>query len=243
MNNLFYPQLIDRKLIASEIHVWYCSMELPVSRFWKMLSLDERTRAEQYHFQDDKDRFIIRRGILRTLLGRYLNVEPGQLQFCYGKNGKPGITDPSGRTEVHFNLSQSEELALYVFSRDNEIGVDIECIQDIPEMERITELYFSAGEREIFHTLPEDKKKGKFFNIWTRKEAIVKALGEGLSWPLDQLDVSSALAGPIRLQKAVEDTKPASRWSVQDLKPAPGFAAALATEGPIRRVSCWHWLN
>ena len=241
MSQLFYPQQIDNQLSASEIHIWCTSLELPVSRFQNMLSFDEKARAERYHSQDDANRFIIRRGMLRTLLGYYLDVEPGQIQFCYGKNGKPGIVDQPSRAEIYFNLAHTDNLALYGFTRDNEIGVDIEYIKDIPEMERIVEIYFTAGEREIFHTLPESKKNEVFFNCWTRKEAIVKMIGDGVSWPLDEVDVLTVPAEPNSLQEIEGDMKVASRWSVQGLKPAAGCSAAIAVDGPIWRVSCWQW--
>jgi len=138
-------------------------------------------------------------------------------------------------------LSQSDGLALYAFTRDREIGVDIEHIRDISEMEQIAEQFFSARENAVFRTLPKSKKKEAFFNCWTRKEAFIKAIGEGLSWPLDSFDVSLIPGEPARLLKIEGDSKAASRWSIQDLKPAFGFAAAFAVKGRSGRVHCWQW--
>lgn len=227
--------------MASAIDVWYVSLKQPVSRFWKTLSPDERTRAEQYYASEDRDRFVIRRGVLRTLLGRYLSIEPKQVKFYYGKNGKPGVIAPPGKAGIHFNLSHSEDFALYVFSRDNNIGVDVECLQDIPEMEQITELYFTPGEKSIFRGLPASKKKREFYRYWTRKEAIVKAMGGGLSLPLDTLDVSPASTDSSGLHWIESDMMAVSRWSVRDLNPAPGFYAAFAAEGPIGPVNSGQW--
>jgi 4'-phosphopantetheinyl transferase len=242
MNNLlFVPQLRGKELATDEIHIWCASLDQPVSRFQRLLSMDEIMRAEQYHFEEDRKRFIICRGILRTILGYYLDVEPGRFQFCYGKNKKPALSDIFVKGEIRFNLSHSEGLALYAFTRDREIGVDIEHIRDIPEIEKIAERFFSERENAVIRVLPKSKKKEAFFNCWTRKEAFIKATGDGLSWPLDRFDVSLVPGEPARLQRIEGDSRAASQWYIEDLKPAPGFAAACAVKGRIGRVRCWQW--
>jgi len=205
--------------------------------------MDERMRAERFHFEEHRECFIIRRGILRTILGYYLSVEPSRLQFCYGKNEKTALADTFGKGKVHFNLSHSEGLALYAFTRYREIGVDIEYIRDVPEMKQIVERYFSAREKDVFQVLPERKKKEAFFNCWTRKEAFIKSTGDGLSWPLDRFDVSLVPGEPARLLRIDGDSKAASRWLIQDLKSAPGFAAAFAVEGRSWEVHYWQWAD
>lgn len=238
-NLLFVPHRLDRELTAGEIHIWCTSLDQPVSRYQKLLSDDERIRSERFHFEAHRKRFIVRRGILRMILGCYLSTEPSQLQFCYGKNEKPALADTFSKGKVRFNLSHSEGLALYAFTRDCEIGVDIEHIRDISEMKQIAERFFSARENSVFRALPKSKKKEAFFNCWTRKEAFIKAIGDGLSWPLDGFDVSLVPGEPARLLRIEGDSKTASRWSIQDLKPAFGFAAAFAVKGRIGRVHCW----
>lgn len=232
MNNpLLVPHPLARELETDEIHIWWASLEQPVARFQGLLAMDERTRAERFHFEEDRERFIVRRGVLRTILGYYLNVEPGRLQFCYGRNEKPALADTSGRGKVRFNLSHSAGGALYAFTRDREIGVDIEHIRDISEMEQIAERFFSAREHAVFHTLPESKKQEAFFNCWTRKEAFIKATGDGLSCPLDRFDVSLVPGEPARLLGIEGDSKAASRWSLQDLGYITDYAGAFAVEG------------
>ena len=238
------PLPLDIELPTNEIHVWCASLDQPVSRFQrqkKLLSPDESIRAERFYFEIDRKRFIACHGILRTILGFYLGIEPSALQFCYGKNGKPALVDAFGNGTIHFNISRSEGLALFAFTRGREIGVDIEHIRDIPEMEQIAERFFSAKENGAFRTLPESKKKEAFFNCWTRKEAFIKAIGEGLSYPLDKFVVSMVPGEPARLLRIEEDSKGASRWSIQDLKPAPGYAAAFAVEGQSCPLHCWQW--
>jgi 4'-phosphopantetheinyl transferase len=242
MNNpLFVPQRLDRELTTGEIHIWYTSLDRPVSQFWGLLSMDERRRSERFHFDKDMKYFIVRHGILRKILGNYLGVEPGQFQFDYGKNEKPALADIFGMGKIQFNMSHSEGLALYAFTRDREIGVDIECIRDISEMGQIAERFFSRGENAVLQALPKGKKREAFFNCWTRKEAFIKATGDGLSYPLDGFDVSLVPGEPARLLRIEGDSTAASRWSIQDLKPAFGFAAAFAIKGRIGQVCCWKW--
>lgn len=240
MNSLlFVPQLFNRELGTDETHIWYASLEQPVSRFQRLLSIDERMTAGRFHFEEDRKRFIVRRGILRTMLGCYLSVEPSRLRFCYGKNGKPQVADTFGEGKISFNLSHSEGCAVYAFTRDREVGVDIEHLRDIPEMEQIAERFFSARENAIFRALPENNREEAFFTCWTRKEAFIKAAGDGLSQPLDRFDVSLVPGEPARLLRIEGNSKAASQWFMQDLKPASGFAAAFTAKGRGGLVHCW----
>ena len=240
----FSPPPLDLELKTDEIHVWCASLDQPVSQFQRLrqtLSIDERMRAERFHFEQDRKRFIVGLGILRTILGRYLSVQPSELRFCYGKNGKPRLTDTSGNQIVYFNMSRSGGLALYAFTRDREIGVDIEYIHDLSEMDQIAKRFFSFGENNVFRELPESKKKEAFFRCWTCKEAFIKAVGGGLSHPLDKFDVSLDPGEPARLLRIEGDSKAASRWTIQELKPASGFTAAFALQAVNRRLHFWQF--
>ena len=190
-------------------------------------------RADRFCFDKDRKKFIVRVGILRTILGRYVGVEPNALRFIYGKRGKPMLADLFLNGSIHFSMSHSEGLALYAFTCDHEMGVDTEFIRDIPEMDQIAERFFSARENAVFRSLPASKKREAFFNYWTRKEAFIKAVGEGLYLPLDAFDVSLVPGKPARLLRTDENLGIASRWFIQELKPAPGFAGALALERPV----------
>jgi 4'-phosphopantetheinyl transferase len=245
MNDLLLvPQRLDRELATDEIHIWCARLdEQRVSQFQSLLSGDERIRAERFHFEKDRERFIIRRGILRTLLGGYSGVGANRLQFCYGKNGKPALADEFGKGKICFNSSSSEGSAIYAFTRDSEIGVDIEYMRDIPEMAQIAERIFSVKEKALFLTLPESRRKEAFFKWWTCKEAFIKAIGEGLSYPLDEIDVLLAPDEPAKLLRIEGNSEAASRWSIQDLRPASGFAAAVAIKGQNRSVHCRQWGN
>lgn len=243
-NSLLNPQLLDFELKNDEIHIWNAALDQPASQIQRLiqtLSIDERVRAKRLRFEADRKRFIVGRGILRNILCGYLSIEPSRLRLNYGNHGKPAIVDNQGREMIQFNLSHSGGLALYAFTRVHAIGVDIEQIHDIPDMEQIAEHFFSVRENSVFRALPESKKREAFFNCWTRKEAFIKALGDGLSWPLDKFDVSLVPGEPARLLRIEGYSKGASRWSIQELNPAFGFAAALAVEGQSWRLHCWQW--
>jgi len=233
-------------LTEREIHIWRAALDLPsmnIQELNKTLSADEKMRAERLYLERDRKRFIARRAILRKMLGSYTGIEPSSLRFCYGNNGKPRLADTSCNGAIRFNMSRSEELALYGFTRDREMGVDIESIRDIPDIERIVARFFSSREYDAFRALPESKKREAFFNCWTRKEAFIKAIGNGLSHSLDKFDVSLVPGEPARLLRIEGDSKAASRWFIQELKPTFGFAAAFAVEGRRWRLRCWQWLS
>jgi len=236
--------LTNLQLLKGEIHFWRTNLDLPIMGFQELfqrLSIDERMRAERFHFEKDGKQYVVGVGILREILGSYVGIEPSELRFCHGKYGKPRLSDVFGNETVYFNMSYSEGLALYGFSRDCEIGVDIEFVRDFPEMDKIAERFFSRKENEVFLSLPESKKKEAFFNCWTRKEAFVKAIGDGLYQPLDNFDVALIPGVPARLLRTEGDSKTASRWFIQDLKPAPGFIAAFAVEEYGCQPHFWQW--
>ena len=241
---LFNPPPLDLRIKSDEIHLWRASLDQSVSQLHRLrqtLSSDERMRAERFRFEQDRKHFVAGRGILRMILGRYLNVEPDRMQFCYGKHGKPELSDALGKRNILFNMSDSEGLALYAFTRSHEIGVDIESIREISEMDQIAQSFFSSGENAVFCSIPNGKKKEAFFNCWTRKEAFIKAIGEGFSQPLDKFEVSLVPGESAKLLKIEGDSMRASRWSIQELKPASGFAAAFAVKKRSWQLSCWRW--
>lgn len=232
------------ELSNKDVHIWQAALDLPSSSVQELkekLSIDERIKAERLRFERDRNRFIVRFGILRTILGSYMGVEPVKVRFRYGNHGKPRLCDAFGPADIHFNVSRSEGLALYVFTRDHEVGVDIERIRDIPEMEEIVEQFFSARENAVFRSLPRSKTRQAFFTCWTRKEAFMKAIGEGLFYPLNRFDVSFSPDEPSRLLSIDGDPEKASQWFMLSLKPAVGFTAALAIKGHGWRLHFWQW--
>ena len=187
-------------------------------------------------------RFIVRRGILRKILSHYCNTEPGHLRFGYGENGKPGLVPMADKQSIHFNVSHSDGVALFAFSRDHEIGVDIERVRGIDDVEQIARRFFSKKENDALRVLSYRKKKEAFFNCWTRKEAYIKATGAGMACPLDQFEVSLIPGEPARILRIMEDRQAAEQWSIHALYPAAGYKAALAVESRGLRLSCHEWI-
>ena len=229
---------------SNEVHVWRASLDEPpphISGFLHTLAADERKRAERFHFQRDREQFITAHGVLRAILGLYLNRAPESLSFRYSSHGKPALACESGGDALRFNMSHSHGVALYAIARDHEIGIDVEFIRCDLEAEQIAERFFSRGEIATLRALPLSLRKCAFFLCWTRKEAYIKARGEGLSIPLDQFDVSLIPGEPAALLSTRPDADEALRWSLQELTLASGYVAAVAVEGHGWSLSCWQW--
>jgi 4'-phosphopantetheinyl transferase len=237
---------VDLQLTDDEIHIWFAVLDRPESEFrgfMHTLSIDEKLKAGRFHFHEDRNRFIAAHRILRMLLGRYLSVKANELRFIEGENGKPEIAEPFSRDTIHFNLSHSDGVALFAFSRKQEIGVDIEHIRDIPEMEQIVERFFTAAEKAVFGSLPQEKKRDAFFNCWTRKEAFIKAIGKGLSWPLDKIDVTQVLGEGNTGLTSEGDPREVPDWSIQDLRLAPAYAGAFAINSTGFTLRYFKWMT
>ena len=233
----------DVTLPNGAVHVWRTSLDLSapqVQRLRQTLAGDELSRAARFHFERDRTHYTVARGVLRDLLSRYLKAQPHQLRFDYSPYGKPALAAP-GHAALNFNVSHSHGMALFAITRGREIGVDIEYIRADFECAEIAERFFSSQENAVLRTLPAGVQHEAFFNCWTRKEAYIKAIGEGLSHPLDEFDVSLAPGEPAALLTSRGDPREVERWSLKELFPAPGYVAALAVEGSDWRLSCWQW--
>jgi 4'-phosphopantetheinyl transferase len=222
-----------------EVHVWRLALDLPplkVEGLAHVLAPDEQERAGRFYQARDSKRFITGRGTLRTLLGRYLGVEPACLAFCYGPQGKPAL--PEERS-LRFNLAHSQDLALLAVTEGREVGIDLERVRPMADADQIITRFFSPHERAEFLALPEPERLVAFFRGWTRKEAYIKARGLGLAMPLDAFDVALAPGEPSRLLRVEGAPDEPGRWSFRDLEPGPGFLAALAVEGTGWRLRCF----
>lgn len=250
-NHLHSMQEIDKAphqqgfaLLEDEIHVWHASLDLPDPQylnFVKTLSPYEHARAQQFHFASDKRRYIIRVGILRDLISRYLAISPYRLRFQQGIYGKPKLSDPFADA-ICFNMSHSSDVAIYGISRCHEIGVDIEYIRDIPEMEQIFRHLFTEREIDVFCKLPESEKKKAFFNCWTRKEAFIKATGEGLSRSLDTFDVSFIPGERARLL-SIDGQSEIGKWTLYETSPNQNAVAAVAVDVADSSVYLADWMQ
>jgi 4'-phosphopantetheinyl transferase len=192
---------------------------------YEVLTSEERERAARYRIERPRNDFILTRGTLRSLLARYSGITPQELSFRYTAHGKPLLDGPS---DLRFNVSHTDGLALIAFVRAREIGVDVEKINAAPDVRKLAERFFSIQERHSLEPLSGDELQSAFFRCWTRKEAYVKARGEGLSLPLHQFDVSVAPNESRALLATRPDPSEASRWTLQDLPVSHGYVAALA---------------
>jgi len=235
---LAIPQLAN-----GEIHVWRASLSVHPSILRSLesaLAQDEKARATRFIFERDRDRFIAARGILRDLLGRYIPCTPKRIDFTYGPRGKPAIVGPGTRPDIRFNLSHSHSLAVITIGRGRELGIDVELIRTEFAGEEIARRYFSAKEIAELSRLPAELRSEGFFLCWTRKEAYIKAKGDGLQIPLDSFDVSLSPGLPATLSSADE-----SRWKIESFVPSvdaqPRYAAAIVAEGKDWTARYFEW--
>jgi 4'-phosphopantetheinyl transferase len=214
-------------LAKEEVHIWRISLDVqPATQLNLAALLDEHEtlRAERFLQQRDRHHFIVGRGTLRVLLGRYLRCSPAEVILESQQLGKPVLPDSKLRPQIHFNLSHSQGIAVYAFALHHELGIDIEGIRTEVAVEEIAGRFFSVKEREELLSLPASSRVEGFFNAWTRKEAYIKAHGKGLHIPLDSFDVSLSPGQPVVLNSHDSD-----RWQLHAFKPGTDYAAAIVT--------------
>lgn len=235
----------DRPVLeAGDVHIWRVSLEaasLQAPKFWGLLASDEIKRAQTFHFSRDRDRFVTVRGILKMLLGTYLGTSPREIEFHYGPRGKPALSPQRAGAAPSFNVSHSHDMALLAFTLDLSVGIDVERIRPEVAREQIAERFFSAQETAALCVLPESLQPAAFFNCWTRKEAFIKATGDGLSMPLDQFSMSLVPGEPARLLEVKDGHPELSHWLIRELDVGSGYAAALAVQNPVEQIFCWEY--
>jgi len=228
-------------LSENEIHIWRADLELDEyfqSSFLKLLSPDEKNRAEKFRFAKDSRNFIAARGMLRSFIGKYLEINPAEISFQYSNFGKPGIAN---NNSLQFNISHSQNIALFAFARTFNIGIDVEFVNPNIEAKDIATNFFSTNEIRNLLALPAEQQTLGFFNCWTRKEAFIKAVGEGLSFPLDKFEVSLEPDKPAKLLATHWEPEAVSKWSLYSMLPATDFVGCLAIEGLPEEVKFWNW--
>lgn len=229
-----------------EVHVWRASLDQPAAyRQWLLptLSPEELTRAEHFYLVRDRERFIVGRGVLRAILGAYLSVPPRQLLFEYGYYGKPALRRPPGAETLQFNVSHSAGLGMYAVTRRRAVGIDLERIRPILQLEQLAARWFTGEEERQLRALPPEQQRQGFFRCWTSKEAYVKARGEGLSLPLDQFVVAVRPDDPLALLTTNAGPAETARWTLREVVVDPDYVAAVAVEGYDWRLACWQWTD
>jgi 4'-phosphopantetheinyl transferase len=225
-----------------EVHVWHACVEdhgLQLAALEALLSDEEHARAERFHFPRDRHQFIVARATLRSLLAAYTAMPAAEVPLEYSLSGKPGLPQSIG-AGLHFNLSHSHARVVCAFARGRRVGIDVELVRELRDADDIVERFFSAAEAAAYKALPAAARPRGFFNGWTRKEAFVKALGEGLGHPLAAFTVSLTPGDPARLI-AVPAQQAVAGWTLCDVQIDASYVCALVAEGGEFRVRCRNW--
>jgi len=233
-------------LPEDEVHVWRASLNLPgwkVQILKQILDAEELRQAGRFWFERDRIHYIVARGLLKSILSRYLSIEPGQLRVDYNDYGKPILRSKPGQVDIKFNLSHSGTLALFAVTYNREVGIDLEQLRSDFDYRQVAENYFSANEKDKLRSFPDAVGYHAFFNCWTRKEAYIKGKGKGLSIPLADFDVSIAPGEPARLLCTKGEPDEALNWRLQEFTLDPGYIAALAVRGHGWQLKLWQWLD
>ena len=212
--------------------MWLASLDQPATvqtELAAVLAPDEQARAGRFYFERDRLRFVAGRGLLRMILGRYLAVAPERLRFEYTQFGRPLLADPP--SDIAFNVSHSENMFVLAVAWGREIGVDVEAVRPLADAQAIAGRFFALGEQAVLFGLPAAELEEAFFRCWTGKEAYIKALGSGLSQPLDEFEVAFRPGEEPRLLWVKGKPEEAGRWRMVALEPAEGFVAAVIVEG------------
>jgi 4'-phosphopantetheinyl transferase len=228
----------NRLLLKDEIHVWLTGLEdadICLESCADCLSSAERERAARFKFARDRNRYLIAHGALRSILGMYLGIDPAVIGFDAGPAGKPKLAQNLASSDAEFNLSHSGEVALIAVTRGGEIGVDVERIREDFAFKPIAHRFFTANEVAALQDLPVNLQREAFYKCWTSKEALLKAKGTGLSGSLDEVQIVLTTGPGVRVTFA------AGEWSLTELSPIGGYAAALAAKKLDCRPQCYRW--
>ena len=212
------------RLSRESVHVWAISVRERLSelaRLFSYLSEQEVERAGRFHFEKDRVQFIIARGLLRKILGHVLCKDPRAIDFSYGKNGKPNVTH---HPEVQFSLSHAGDLVLYTVALDREVGIDVEPIHAMPDLDCVARRFFFSEELIHLKRFTGQEKEQEFFRLWTRGEALLKWCGEGMTEPDHRRKIAETFRGEII-----------------ELNPANGYLASLVVSGKDFKLFTWHW--
>jgi 4'-phosphopantetheinyl transferase len=225
-------------LTGREVHLYIVRLESSENNFaqaFSWLSPDEVERADRFRFDRHRRAFVLGRAMLRALLAGYLRMTPEEASFTYGPKGKPALSGAA--CPLSFNVSNSGDLAACAFTLDCEIGVDVEHRRRLLEIEGIARRFFASDEVSELMRLPEEERPEGFFNCWTRKEAYIKAVGDGLSLPLDSFQVTLQPGVAARMISLDGSTAAAERWTLHAFTPAPDYAGAIAYQDRERPLT------
>ncbi len=233
------------KITGNEVHIWQASLQQSDEAYRALeatLSPDEIARADRFKFPHDRRHYVIGRGILRNLLGRYRSTDAASLRFKYSAYGKPALPDEE-KDSLYFNLSHSAEQALFAFAHHPDLGIDLEFMRENIEVDEIAERFFSRDEVDYIMARPPSEHRRLFFTCWTRKEAFIKAVGSGLSFPLASFTVDLTGDDDTGLLKTEWDEAERFEWILRNIEVAGKYRAALAVRCKDATVRRYNWID
>jgi 4'-phosphopantetheinyl transferase len=221
---------------GDDVHIWQAGLDQPdesLADYYSLLSEDEISRSARFVFDKDRRHYIVGRAILRLLVAGYLDTQPAKIEFSYSPLGKPFITREPRAPGLLFNLAHSHNRAVYAFSLSRRVGIDLEQIREMPEMDRFADFNYSSRECAFLNSLNEPEKTVTFYKIWTCKEAIFKAVGAGLTKEISQTEISLTAPTKPELVCIDGDIHQAAGWQLELFTPFEGYQAALAVENQV----------
>lgn len=236
-----YP-LLNPNAANNEVHVWRIRLDLSVKKIQQLartLSPDEQLKADGFHFNRHRRQYIASHGSLRMILSKYLGPAPSQLQFTYSSRGKPSLVSNGIAEPLCFNLSNSNELALCAVTLNRAIGIDIEYIRPKIDNKSLSKHFFSTQENKLINSFPHEERQDIFLNLWTLKEAYLKATGEGIKG-LENIEISISHREQPVIHSINGMIQTKRRWSIIQLFPERGYTAGLAVEGSIDHNYCFY---
>ncbi|MCL7958914.1 MAG: 4'-phosphopantetheinyl transferase superfamily protein [marine benthic group bacterium] len=228
------PASVSQGFGDSEIHVWKSTLDVSdaqLEAFARTLGPDEQERIGRLRAESDRIRATASRGLLRHILADYTGRQAAELSFTYGQAGKPELPGTADSARLYFNTAHSGDLLLVAVGRAPFLGVDVERIRPVARWDRVAQRAFSEGELRGIEAFPRESREEAFITCWTRKEACVKAIGEGVWSAFSRFEVSVEPGEPARVRLVDGDEAAAANWSLYHLEPAPGFVGALAVQG------------
>ncbi len=223
------------KLNSNQVHLWFAIPDEIedrglLSRYEKILSDDELGRKRRFRFERHRHRFLVAKALVRSVLSRYVDIEPGSWRFCCNKYGKPEISEAMNDSGIRFNLSHTAGLIVCGVVLKNDIGVDVENVQRQGKTDEIANRFFSPAEVADLEAANENDRKERFYRYWTLKESYIKARGMGLSLPLDRFSFHLRDNEPIRISFAPELDDNPKRWQFKLFEPLPNHPTAVSVE-------------
>jgi len=232
------------QLEKNDVHIWLAHLNWPKDKFsvgFQFLSKEEQARAERFVRQQHRERYIASHAVLHQILSRYVGCSPGEIQFYHNDCGKPYLANSPQGLNLQFNMSDSKDYALYGVMLDNEIGVDLEYMKPKVELENIAKRFFSSGEYQSLLALPASQRLQAFYRCWTRKEAYIKVIGQGLSFSLSRFTVNLKPEGMDCLVEVDGSPELARSWSLGSISSPEHYQAALAVKGGVRSIKGFEW--